>query len=319
MFESNTHKKRNSEELGKYFLKKAVDFALDRQFGKAYEFIKEGLDFLTCDCSVGGWKDNYLSSKKDIFNDLEVRNCNNYEYYFTKAFLLRNDNNKKNTYLALDAIERYLNVVNDEYGLYIKAAILFKLNNSTEEALNLLYESKDIRTTSLILYRIGRFKEQELDEFGIYDLYQAFLENPSSVCCCRILQKNSKKRSISLDLNENNHSNILVKGFLSIENEWEFQSLYEATLNNSDINLSDNNQNSSVVIDDFLCVLKNNHEKFKPIISYDENDYSEDYYEYYDNDYEDSNYEDDRTYWSDDEEDQVMRGLSEGEGDRFGF
>lgn len=220
----------NKEALGKDFLKKGVDFAFEKSFGKSYEFFKEGLDILTCDC--GSWRKRFEKSDKSILEDLVIKTNERLEYYFVKAYLLCFEENKKELYLGLDAIEKYLNERKDEYGLYVKGEILLRLEQPSD-AINAFTEAIEIGgTNSRLMYRIGRTNEQHLDTYGLDELYQSFDINPSSVCCARVLKKYMKEREIEFPI-ERPKENPLIISFLSSEDEWKFDNLYEKYLSNN--------------------------------------------------------------------------------------
>lgn len=217
--------RNNKEGLGKYFFKKAVDFAFDKSFGKSYEYFKEGLDIITCDCNGYGWRKRFEKSDKTLFNDLLIDYSQPEEYYFVKAYILSYEVEKKELYLALDAIDKYLQTKEDEYGLYIKGKILLSLGENNH-AYETFIQASQLNSNPRLLYRIGKTKEQHLDKFGLDNLYNSFIRNPSSVCCARILKKYMKERAVVLPLDKG-ESNKLLISFTDSEDEWKFDSLYQ--------------------------------------------------------------------------------------------
>ncbi len=271
--------RNNKEALGKYFLKKAVDFAFDKAFGKSYEYLKEGLDILTCDCNRGGWRNRFKNSEKTLFTDLLINFPQHTEYYFVKAYILSFEDEKKELYLGLDAIEKYLTEREDEYGLYVKGKILLSLEEHSQ-AFDAFVQASHFGTNSRILYRIGRTKEQHLSEYGLEDLYISFDANTSSSCCARILKKYMKEREIDLSLDEN-ESNELLISFTDSDDEWKFDNLYEKYLKQEYFN----NELTMPVISKFVEVLRANSEIFQEEV--DEFEDNEDYDHYDEHDYHD--------------------------------
>lgn len=217
------------EGLGRYFLKKAVDFAIEKSFGKSYEYIKEGLDILTCDCNRGGWRTKFIDSDKSIFSELIINYPEIIEYYFVKAYLLSFEENKTDLYIALDAIEKYISKRKDEYGFYIKGKIFLSLGEYSD-AFEQFKKASEFKESARILYRIGRIKEQFLNKYGLENLYKSFDINPSSSCCTRTLKKflNEKKAFIHVDDKEKNK---LIIAFGKLKDSKVFDALYEKYLN----------------------------------------------------------------------------------------
>ena len=120
----------NLEKLAKLYFEKGLNFILKEEFGKASEFFKESLDYITCDCDFKNWDKEFDTFS--IFDDLKYKGVNPSDYFFVKGFLLSytSAENKKNQYLALDAINRYLKNSFDEYGEYIRLRIEYNLNES---------------------------------------------------------------------------------------------------------------------------------------------------------------------------------------------
>lgn len=278
----NSHK----DSIGKYFFSKAVSFALNKEFGKAYEFFKQGLDILTCDCVIADWLKPYTDSDKKLFEDINIEHTPHFEYFFVKAYILSYENDKKNLYLALDAIEKYFLVNQDEYGFYIKGKILLGLNEP-RNAFECFENASSFGNNSRILYRIGRTKEQLLEENGLEELYNSFIKNPSSVCCARNIKKYMKERGNSLVLNEGETNDLLI-AFNNDEDEWKFQSLYEKLLESqieNDDNLPFEIEDNTPIINGFIQGVKENVDIF--IEEELEEEYEEDYDHYDSNDYYD--------------------------------
>jgi len=220
--------KGDFESLGKAFLSEAVDFAMSRSFGKSYEFFKQGLDFLTCDCEIGDWLVNYKKSDEKIFDEKNINQTENTEFYFVKAYILSFEHDYKNLQTASNSIDNYLIERKDDYGYYVKGKILLSLNNYTESLKNFT-KALSYSNNSRLNYRIGRIKEQHLNQDGLKELFESFLSNYSSACCCRNLKKYMIKKGKKLDFDED-ESNDLLKEFNSSNSEWRFQEMFEKTM-----------------------------------------------------------------------------------------
>ncbi|MBS1649208.1 MAG: hypothetical protein JSR09_05825 [Bacteroidetes bacterium] len=277
----------HKDDIGKYFFSKAVTFAFNNEFGKAYEFFKQGLDILTCDCQRGWLKPNTEINKK-VFDDINVKHIPHFEYYFVKAYIMSYEGDKKSQYLALEAIDKYLEVKDDEYGNYVKGKILLALNENQQA-----FESFEIAssngTNPRLLYRLGRTKEQLLEQRGLDELYYSFIQNSSSACCARVLKKYMKERGNELVLNEN-ETNPLLIAFNNDEDEWKFQRLYEKLFKSQLENNNPFEAGNTETINSFIQGIKNNSELFVEEI---EDDYEGEYYDEPDYDY----YED-QTDWT---------------------
>jgi hypothetical protein len=244
------------ESLGKWYLTKAVDFTLESSFGKAYEFIKEGLDLLTCDCGIGGWRRRFDDYPIEFLNDLEVKVDDKAEYYFVKSFFLIYSDENKEKSLALDSIDRYLELREDEYGIYLKGKILYALG-LYQEALEMFEFSRKFSDNPRIKYRIGRVKEQHLGQFGMDMLFASFSENPSSSCCVRELMTHTHDNEIKLEVSEST-SNSLLNFFCRSEAIYEikFTSMYETYWRNA-------TPVSETALNEFIAVLKNNQQHYQ--------------------------------------------------------
>jgi tetratricopeptide (TPR) repeat protein len=185
------------ESIGKYFFSKATTFALNKEFGKSYEYFKEGLDIITCDCVRGGWLKAYAESDKKLFDDINIKHMPHFEYFFVKAYMMSYEEDKKSLYSALDAIDKYLILQDDDYGHYVRGKILLGLEES-REAFDCFYSASSFSKNQRLLYRLGRTKEQLLGENGLEELFNSFIKNPLSACCARLLKKYMKERGETL-------------------------------------------------------------------------------------------------------------------------
>lgn len=250
-------RRNDLERIGKHYFEKAVGFVLERDFGKSYEFFKEGLDYVTCDCGEK-WTEKISNQVTTFFVDIENSDSNHAGYFFSKAFLYSYFNNKKNLYLGLDAIDKYLKISEDEHGLYVKGKILGRLEEY-DEAINYFNLSANInKKCSRLNYRIGRTKEQFLKENGLKYLLDSLIANPSSVCCARVFYSNLVKRGKLSIFKDVSTSNLIIDLFLSEKNEDEFQVEYEKILNLNSTTLlnTDNDFFDTKMTSEFVEILK---------------------------------------------------------------
>jgi tetratricopeptide (TPR) repeat protein len=236
----------NKDALGKYFLKKAIDFAFGNKFHISYEYIVEGLNFLTCDCELGGWKERYNSSDKTLFNDLSIDKKDHIPYYFVKGYILSFEKELKDLYLALDAIEKYDRALKEKSYLvlkiedveimlsdYIKGKIYLALEDY-EKAFRFFYEYEGWNGShfQILNYRSGLMKEEFSSlinyNFGKFDsdrglraLYVSFIENPFSACCAAKLKMSINSYNFYMIPNPYT-SNKLITLFLDNESNDSF-------------------------------------------------------------------------------------------------
>ena len=220
------------ERLGKYFLNKGAEFVAEKSYGKAYEFLKEGLDLVTCDClrNNSSWFESYTKLDNRHLPDINFNHNQVHEYYFVKSYILSFRKQKSDLYIGLDLIDKYLNIIEDEYGFYVKGLIHNSIGEH-QEALNSFRQGLHYAKNSRLLYRIGRTKEQFLNQDGLEDLYNSFAINPSSGCCCRILKKYFKERGLSLIL-KNIENNSLTLRFNENNGEMDFQNEFDKHVDN---------------------------------------------------------------------------------------
>lgn len=276
----------NREELGKYFLKKGISFLIKGELGKAYSFIIEGLEFITCDCKRGDWYDEF-EGKDFLFNEIVVESCTKLEFLFLKAFLFSYYEDKKRLYIGLDAIEKYIKENFDyELGYYVQGKIYLGLDDPAK-ALDSFKKSQSKSPSYRTSYRIGRTKEQLLKQKGIDNLFQSFLSNPSSACCGRVLQKCSRSNhEIILPSEEDNP---LILSFNEEVDEWKFQKKLEDYSKTALTNGVKSSFEKNDLLQKFILLLQSNSSLFLQRVEEDvseEDDYESEYYDDHD-DYDD--------------------------------
>lgn len=284
----------NKDEYAKCIFAKAVDFAIAREFGKAYEFLREGLDIITCDCDVvTKWRKG-LEGNYHIFNDIENGDANHSEYFFVKGFLLAFEKDKKLLYSALDAIERYMGEDEDELGYYVKGKIYFALEDYEKSYRNYL-AAWNMDYCSRNQYRLGRIREERSKIDGLDNLYYAFLENPFSYCCGWNLHKYFHERGLTFPVADD-EPNPLTK-FFADHNEDEFKRFFGYIVDREFVypnyrkdGREDERLYTRQIVDGFVKDLERNAHLFIPPIDtgddygepdFDPNDYDEPDYDPY--------------------------------------
>lgn len=260
------------EHIGEcYFLEAISDLEIGK-FKGAFKKIVLGLQNSTCDCVLTNFikldKATIVASLKD--NSID---CSLNELDFIRAYY----------YFSIDFEEKALPFINSylednpasEVGHYLKGRILSGLNKYSE-AITEFEFALSLKETPRILYRIGRIKENNLEQFGINSLFQSVLLNPSSYCAQRELKENADKRKIRLQTNThkllaNLFNNNDVDGFLdvivSLYKNGSIRLTDDKLLSVSDSKLSENNILSvSTVIQEFLFGLKADEYLFSEII-----------------------------------------------------
>ncbi|HCQ13761.1 MAG TPA: hypothetical protein DIU01_10935 [Flavobacterium sp.] len=278
-------KTKNREKLGEYYFQQGLSFLIDKEFEKAYEFFKESLDYITCDCSfISLIKKNILPI--NIFNDIENGKVNHHQYFFVKGMILSYCDKKEFTYLALESIEKYLTKENNEYGNYVKAKILLSLEKK-DEALEYFKTALNLSNNSRLNYRVGRYLCEKQDESGVINLFYSFIENPSSSCCLRELHFGIKSNLQNLKTSLESVENNLVEKFIS-SNSWLASNAYEKTY------LAQIEDIKNIkIINDFLsflhynkCVILNKTDDIEEIYR---NKYGIDKYENFEDSFDDDN------------------------------
>lgn len=254
------------EDLGKMYFQKGVYFFNRYEFGKASEFFKEGLDFVTCDCPVGVWKNRLNEVFYILAEKHEESLIYNNDYLFSLAFLLSSEENNSLLNKGLNAINQYLkNEGEDEYGYYVKGRIFMNLKEFENSLVEFEYARSNWDSARL-RYQIGRIKEHEFNENGIEDLFYAFHNNPSSVCCGRRLYKYLKRRFKHLKILSEGYENPLLRLFNDnykyVINDYEYIFLVEynkLSKRGKGENISNKNE-LYLIIDEFLTVIRYNLE-----------------------------------------------------------
>jgi hypothetical protein len=244
MENKRSYYRHDFETLGKYYLKKGVDLALQYEFKASSEFILEGLDFVTCDCTKGEWKKSYDDLDEDLFCDLDITVKNKSSYYFVKAFILSYERSADDLYQALDAIKRYLKVEEGcPYGEYVKGKIYLSLSSAfllkdkgydfACDARDCFEKCYDSTQNKRVSYRLGKtINKFWKGEYCRNYIYDAFMANPYSACCADVLHKIvvHPKYNIVESLNIENSETEVMDYFLNYKSQWAFYRRYSDLL-----------------------------------------------------------------------------------------
>ena len=165
------------EKAGKYFFKKALTSLKANKFNDAYENLIAGYNYITCDCTNGNWFNK--EEVEDIFSSANNFDCSAFKLDFLKAFIFHYT---EKFGAALNSINSFIDLQpSNEIGFYFKGKILLGLDKHSE-AVESFGKALELKLTNRTLYRIGRTKEQFLNDFGLNEMYEAIVINPSSGC-----------------------------------------------------------------------------------------------------------------------------------------
>jgi len=297
----NLLKTGNLDSLGKYYLRNANKNIMQCDFKEAYENIIKGFEYVVCDCVIGDWIINGLNK---VLLDCKTFNCSINELNLVQAYIYWLSNELDSALNCINNFIQYNN--NEEVAYYLKGRIYADMKDYIN-ALQFYDKALSLKKTSKTLYRIGRTKEQNFNENGIPELYEASLGNVISHCSGH-LSENSVKRGILLPESEGYFINDFNKGGNLF--------YYYAEYNGRTINLQDGRELDFVIEKTNLFnALQKNKELFLNSLtrstSYDNcndidyyDDYSPSYDKYggaygYDDDTIDSAFEGDpENYWN---------------------
>lgn len=286
-------KNKDQERIGDLHFKIAINNIKIGNFKSAYNELMAGFEIVSCDCALTTLIENNQEQITQSFKTNPI-NCSISELDFIRAviYYFPDSGNfgqeQKGVYKkALPFIESYIEVnPNSEVGHYLKGRILSGLENY-EQCISELEIALKIKETSRVHYRIGRIKEQRMQQYGIDNLYKSILQNPSSLCSLRWFKDCSDNRGIKLQTNTHK---LLVNEFNNKDTD-EFRKTVNTLLLEGSVELTENRTLTvSEAFESLLNSLKEDEHLFG-VGQYDESD--EDYEQEYD-DYDDyDNYQDD--------------------------
>lgn len=282
-------KNNDNERIGDLYFKNAITNIENGNFKSAYSELLAGFENVSCDCALttlieSRYEQITLSLKSNSIT------CSLSELDFIRAviYYFPDSGNfgqeQKGIYKrALPLIDSYLDdYPNSEIGHYLKGRVLSGLENF-EEAISEFEFALSIKETPRVHYRIGRIKEQKLQQFGIDNLYKSILQNPSSLCSLRWFKDCCDSRGIKLQTNTHK----LLANFFNNKDTDEFRKTVNQLLLNGNVSLTENRTlNVSTAFEDFLSSLKADENLFGVVeLGEDEESYEPDYDDY--DDYED--------------------------------
>lgn len=207
----------NKQLAGLKFFKKGVQFSLNHEYGKAYEYFKESLDLVTSDLN---FNDSDLQNINNILiSDLQNNDKNYKESLFVKAILILYSGNKIYYQAGLTYIQNYLKINSDEYGLYINLCLLKNIypKYNYERYLNKLNYGNLTSNFILLKYEDTFSDENIIKSFTIEDficLGRAFVINPNCILTLDILL-NCYSKIEFYPFYKNYSQNIIIDNFLS--------------------------------------------------------------------------------------------------------
>jgi len=216
------------EQIGKSYLWRGVKFALNKDYGKSYEFFKLGLDILTCDCTYDrNWLRLYQESKDNFFQE----ELNDFEFYFVKAYILSQESDKTLLKLALTSIDKFLTFHKDaKYGNYVKGKILIQLGEN-EKAYKSFQLSGSRHSCARTTYNLGKLKPKVNEGKGLKELYYSFVRNPINLCVISALQKEAKiNGEVEFDEGEFSESGYILLYSFKFDESKEFQKKFQEVL-----------------------------------------------------------------------------------------
>jgi tetratricopeptide (TPR) repeat protein len=175
--------------VGEFYFKKAIELILSQRFNDAYENIITGYSYLTCDCRRK-W---FNSEVEKILNDAEYFDCSSFKLDLLKAFIFFYSEQYSK---ALNSINSFIDFQpTNELGHYFRGNTLIRLEEYSG-ALIAFKKALSLKKTSKTFYRVGRTKEQHLNEFGLIEMFDAIKINPSSVCAHWHFAEHALKRRL---------------------------------------------------------------------------------------------------------------------------
>ena len=255
----------DQESIGDLYFENAIANIIKGNFKLAYNELLAGFENASCDCELTLLIE---FSQEQITKSLKrnIINCSTCELDFIRAVLIyfqdsgnfdqeQNGDSKK----ALPFIDSYLeDYPNSEVGHYLKGRIFSGLENF-EEAFTEFEIALKYKNTPRVHYRIGRIKEEKLDQFGVDHLYKSILLNPSSLCSLRWFKDICDKRKIKLKTNTNK----LLANQFNNKDTYEFRAIVTNLLKNGSIRLTeDRTLTVSTALENFLSGLRSDESLF---------------------------------------------------------
>lgn len=282
-------KNNDQERIGDLYFNKAVNNLKNGNFKSAFNELMIGFENVSCDCELSTLIEENQEIISQAFKTNSI-NCTTTELNFIRAvfyFFIDSGNYGKEQNGAASKGLPFINSFleensNSEIGHYLKGRILTAVGNF-DEAVSEMELALTIKQTGRVHYRLGRYKEQKLEQFGIDHLYQSILLNPSSLCANRWFKDIADKREIKLTT-----ANKLLANKFNNSDTDEYRKTINQLLRQGSVELTNNSTLlASVAFADFINVLRADEKLFGIQTGNDEDDYeADDGYDGYD-DYDD--------------------------------
>jgi len=247
--------KHDNERIGDYYLTEAIKNLKAGDFKETFNNLMIGFDYVTCDCELSRLVKDNIEEIKISLKQSSI-NCSPQELDFIRCiyFYFSDDYSK-----ALRFIESFLDDNDEsEIGHYLKGRIYTGLEQM-DNAYSEFERALTIKETARVLYRIGRYKEQKSEDYGINQLLQSVILNMSSLCSNRWLKDTADKREIKLETNTNK----LLANCFNNKTTDDYLTTLNSLLKNGKVELNNNSTLSSTkAFEDFLTTLNSDSHLF---------------------------------------------------------
>lgn len=190
----------NNEKLGSFYIEKAYQLTNSKKIEEALIFYKKGIELVTgehikhtdieyyqYDVMVVRFEEYlqlfYAGRKSELsVTELFVKACYSlYTHENIQEDSLFTEYRKNNIILSIGlfAIEKYLSTGSCAYGYYIKGRLLLE-EEKPKEALIAFKTAESFGNLNCVTYQIGKLTAGSQEDFGLAKLVRALLNNPSS-------------------------------------------------------------------------------------------------------------------------------------------
>ncbi|HVB02401.1 MAG TPA: AAA family ATPase [Chitinophagaceae bacterium] len=216
-------KKKDLENLGAWYFLRGIEQLLLHHIHDAHDYLISGYAQVSCDCALAALIDNHREKWTPLLENQAIQGPETdlirsllYLFLYQPA-------------MALPYIRSYLGACpRAETGHYLDGRIQAALGYPAK-AVAAYQQALSIRESSLVRYRLGRFRETTLGEPGAGNLIQAVIQNPSSLCAQRWLRDVAEIRGLRL---QKHAESLLVSRFNDGNVEDYLQLIRELIANN---------------------------------------------------------------------------------------
>lgn len=197
---------RDRDKIGNLHFIQFGNYLINYEVKEAYKELLEGFNEVGCECTLFKIIERY-KLKIELSLSVISNISNSYELDLIKSIFYFHIEDFESAYVH---IKKYnIHKQKTEIGHYLKGRILL-VKGRAREALKELEYALKINPTSRGYYRIGRVKQEILNQFGGDYFLQSVLLNPSCICAQRWLHISSKSHNIKL---KSSNYNFLVDVF----------------------------------------------------------------------------------------------------------